>query len=492
MLSTTDHSGNFIAKKVVGKPFLARSHSALGHIESTAFHGTGSSGSSLEFPIDSSMVLGSNSDSVNGSRSAHEISYGDSMTTGSVFSPLTSKLNRQTSTGPERMENKIESVPILSIPALHTSLGFSSPHRENENNNGSHLSFAPVPYLQVNSSFNNSFSNPPIDQTVITSGMAVTTGLSAFGDGGQFQRVVRSSPHFSTFENSNNQGGLTQVLSISPYVANSLCVDDIATGDDTVSIARRQLHDVLRLKAVSPYVHIQNFQDSVDLGSDSLESSPSRSTFETDNGISNFRGRFSGYQTRGRNYSRRDGQNEHIMPHLNDENEHNMSLNRSLTVNNSFCFSDLKVENQKEKKIREKKRIKKSEAKIRRMSLAPSSRISKIKNKIIFDSPILDLTENDVNEENHRNNNFDLNFQIDDNDINTEILDNNKNSYKNSNFSIYHTSRRSSGILNILIDDLTDRFNTATVLSPAATAKLSSNKKKIKNKKKSMFSASYD
>ena len=484
-----------------GKPPLARSHSALGHIESTAFHGMGSSGSSLEFHGDSSMVLSSNSDSENGSRSTNEIISGMSMTTGSVFSPLVSKSNRQTDTGLVCTENKIESVPILSIPALHMSAEYS-PLRDNENNSSSHLSFAPVPYLQVRSSFNNSFSNPTIDETRISSVTAATSGLTAFSHGGQFQRVIRSSPHFSAFDNPNSLG-LTQPLSLSPYASNNHCVggDDLATGDDTVSIARRQLHDVLRCKAASPWVHLQNFQDGVDLGSDSLESSPSRCTFGTDNGIPNFRGRLGGYQTRGRNNVRRDGQNEHIMPHLNDENEHNMSINqnlsinRSLTVNNSFCLSDLKIENQKEKKIRDKKRIKKSEAKIRRMSLAPSSRISKIKNKIIFDSPILDLTENKTNEGKHKSTIFDLCSNNGDNDISTDISeerDSNRNSNKNSNFSSYRSSRRSSGILNILIDDLTDRFNTATVLSPAATAKLSSNKKKIKNKKNNLFLASYD
>ena len=92
---------------------------------------------------------------------------------------------------------------------------------------------------------------PPSLNTCTVGYSANVTGsrLSDIGSGGQFQRVVRTSPQFSTYGDASHE--------LSSYSSQGSAEDleTLAKGDDTVSVARRNFAELLRVKAASPYIH---------------------------------------------------------------------------------------------------------------------------------------------------------------------------------------------------------------------------------------------
>lgn len=316
---------------------------------------------------------------------------------GSVFAPLGSL-------GPRRAVvqtlgqtlGQIPEVPLLSIPALHivdTHSAFSPLGSQSALNEGGYLSFGQTDLHTSTVGFS-TFSMP-------TGSGAGGSSFSAFANGGHFQRVVRTSPQFSSFPDTQSPSEPTSYASRS----STDDLDMLASSNDPVSIARRTLHEVLRVKAASPYVYAQSFQ-SLDKPEDVFGS-----TFGSHNRSPKAH---SSLPTQLHSHS------------LAFHSSHLRSQSRGTDDTHSYArssnISSIPSETElteRDRKIREKKKIKTNNAKKRRLSLAPSA----IK------------------------------------------------------------TLNSRGL-----DELADRFDTSTVLSPAVTAKLSSSSSRRLSQRKSFDS----
>ena len=294
------------------RPPLARSRSALGHIETTAFQGGHSMGGS----------------------------------DGSVFAPLGSLIS---------VRDRFTAVQTLGqIPDENCGI-------------------SPTDRRQVGSdllTFGLSWDSSTVWPNTYPSNITRTTA-------GTSQKVVISSPQYSGHTD-------TQITQETLYSSQN-SVDDLdmlAENDDPVSYARRVFQEVLRSKAASPYVHLEPNQ--------TLDRLDSRSSF------------------------RRSDRTNHGRTHTNTVS-HTYAHTNTYTQKMSY-LPDVSPSTSHSQKLRDRKRTKTSNAKIRRMSVAPLAVRS----------------------------------------------------------SLYHGHG-----LSISVDDLTERFDTSTILSPAVTSKFSASKKRM-------------
>ena len=319
------------------RPPLARSRSALGHIETTAFQ-VGHIGNI-------------------GTHDIGNIGTQD----GSVFAPLGSLIG---------VRDRFSSVRTLGqIPDENCEI-------------------SPTDRRQVGSDFitfglswdnNNVWPNntyPTHMQSCHTSHANTTSGTT--------QKVVISSPQYSAHTDTHT---ISEPLYSSQNSADDLNM--LAENDDPVSYARRMFQEVLRSKAASPYVHTQNVHAQ---NFQSLDRLNSRSSFR-----------------------KCDRTSESYNNTHTSTASHTYAHTNTYTQKMSY-LPDVPTSISNSQKMRDKKRTKTSNAKIRRMSVAPLTVKS----------------------------------------------------------SLFHGHG-----LSISVEDLTERFDTSTILSPAVTSKYSATKKRM-------------